>query len=492
MVAAIDIEALECAARGSPPSSPPAIPNGTPDPTPSSQNPTSTANTAKKAPKRKNNKRKRGKGQQDETNPTPNSVGAATTEGPLSIVTQKASKKQKKSLQTEQEQCPTPVEELVKLSVIELWKIAQDYSKQSMSDEDEEFFLALHQEQEKQQAIKAIESGVSLSMVFAILGRHIAVKEANRWNQFLQTDQARLIFAESGLGVKDKTVMKQLSEAYSLLSEEEKAALATNPNLNDSPAEEDSSSPVDCEDDTDPSINPNLLRGTVSAKDRYEKVQKAMNTWLEQAVHIAKTCSCEFVIIGVSKHLGPHSFQFTQCTPGAIESNNAIDVVDGDNRFVARLQSFISGQSVGQIAVAQKLGKTHTNLKGILTEWPWTETDHNLWAAGYKLQLSTKPAFCVEWLKSPTRDRKIVEVRLFLRELRLEKIRLIPRGAHEIEPTWDLNNPNVCPTCHQNKPAAGSLSPATHTQGNTASGGTNTFEAEDLGGNPTASTTNTS
>ncbi|PLW24367.1 hypothetical protein PCASD_08379 [Puccinia coronata f. sp. avenae] len=383
----------------------------------------------KKSTQRKNNKRKRGKGQQDETNPTPNSVGAATTEGPLSIVTQKASKKQKKSLQTEQERCPTPVEELVKLSVIELRKISQDYSKQSMSDEDEEFFLALHQEQEKQQAIKAIERGVSLSMVFAILGRRIAVKEANRWNRFLQTDQARLIFAESGLGVKDKTVMKQLSEAYSLLSEEEKAALETNPNLNDSPAEEDSSSPVNCEDDTDPSINPNLLRGTVSAKDRYEKAQKAMNTWLEQ----------------------PTSRSF-----------------------------------------ARNLPMQWQNLRGILTEWPWTETDHNLWAAGYKLQLSTKPAFCVEWLKSPTRDRKIVEVRLFLRELRLEKIRLIPRGAHKIEPTWDLNNPNVCPTCHQKKPAAGSLSPATHTQGNTASGGTNTFEAEDLGGNPTASTTNTS
>jgi hypothetical protein len=30
-------------------------------------------------------------------------------------------------------------------------------------------------------------------------GRRIAVKEANRWNRFLQTDQARLIFAESKL-----------------------------------------------------------------------------------------------------------------------------------------------------------------------------------------------------------------------------------------------------------------------------------------------------
>jgi hypothetical protein len=76
-----------------------------------------------------------------------------------------------------------------------------------------------------------------------------------------------------------------------------------------------------------------------------------------QAVHIAKTCSCGFVFIGVSKHLGPHSFQFTQCTPGAIESNNAIDLVDGDNNFAASLQSFITGQSVGQIAVAQKTGK---------------------------------------------------------------------------------------------------------------------------------------
>jgi hypothetical protein len=57
----------------------------------------------------------------------------------------------------------------MKLSLIKLWKIAQDYSKHSMSEEDEEVFLALHQEQEKQQAIKAIERGVSLSMVFAIL-----------------------------------------------------------------------------------------------------------------------------------------------------------------------------------------------------------------------------------------------------------------------------------------------------------------------------------
>jgi hypothetical protein len=172
MAATINIEALKRATRGSPPQT--DNPNSTPAPAPS-QNATS-AKTTKKAPNRKN-KRKRAPGRQAETDPPNNETSnpvSATAKGPLSIVTQKTSKKQKKSLQTDEEdehnpRCPTPVEELMKLSLIKLWKIAQDYSKHSMSEEDEEFFLALHQEQEKQQAIKAIEHGFSLSMVFAIL-----------------------------------------------------------------------------------------------------------------------------------------------------------------------------------------------------------------------------------------------------------------------------------------------------------------------------------
>jgi hypothetical protein len=32
----------------------------------------------------------------------------------------------------------------------------------------------------------------------------------------------------------------------------------------------------------------------------------------------------------------------------------------------------------------------------ILTKWPWLDTNHNLWVAGYKLELSTSPAFFVE------------------------------------------------------------------------------------------------
>jgi hypothetical protein len=86
--------------------------------------------------------------------------------------------------------------------------------------------------------------------------------------------------------------------------------------------------------------------------------------------------------------------------------------------------------------------------KGILTEWPWSQTNHNLWEAGFKLETSTSPAFKIEWLKSPTRDRKIFEACLILRELRQGKIRLVERQPDEVEPTWGLSNQNLCPTCH--------------------------------------------
>ncbi|PLW07362.1 hypothetical protein PCASD_25566 [Puccinia coronata f. sp. avenae] len=256
MAPTIDIEALERAAKGA---SPPGqtdlnrIPPGQTMPNTSSALPRAT----KKAPRKRNKWKQTAQDTEDDAcssnNAPPASQTAANPKAPLSIVTQ-ASKKNKKHAQADEDnkdnpQCPIPTEDLMKLSVIELCKIAQDYSKQSMSEEDEEFFLALHQEQEKQQAIKAIERGISLSMVFALLGRRIAVKEANHWNRFLQTDQARLIFQESGLGVKDKSVMKQLSAAYALLAEEEKAALLNNPNPDDSeldtPADGEASASAD-------------------------------------------------------------------------------------------------------------------------------------------------------------------------------------------------------------------------------------------------------
>jgi hypothetical protein len=92
----------------------------------------------------------------------------------LSIVSKRSSRKGRKRLRTEPEdeerpRYPQPLEELLKMTVIQLKKVAADNSKHAMSAEDEQFFLDFYQEQEQMMAIKAIERGVSLPMVHAIL-----------------------------------------------------------------------------------------------------------------------------------------------------------------------------------------------------------------------------------------------------------------------------------------------------------------------------------
>jgi hypothetical protein len=185
--------------------------------------------------------------------------------------------------------------------------------------------------------------------------------------------------------------MKQLLAAYALLSKDEKNALLKVPGPNDPSLEDidNEATPngdqshvggTHTDDVSGPCntmlVNASMVRGTLSAQIQYNQAQKAVNTWLDevgllhssacnqlrwhsyffQAVHIAKTCSCEIVFFAVSNHLAAHSFQFVRCTPGALASEQAMSALDGNNRYPARLQAFITGQEVGQVAAAQKTG----------------------------------------------------------------------------------------------------------------------------------------
>ncbi|OAV94427.1 hypothetical protein PTTG_02203 [Puccinia triticina 1-1 BBBD Race 1] len=475
--------------------------------------------------------------------PPPNRSSTVSGSRPLAIVTETSSRKSQKRMRTEPEdndnpRYPQPLEDLLKMTIFQLRKVAHENSKHSMSAADEQFFLDFYAEQEIQLAIKAIERGVSISMVHSTFyrGRRVAFREANRWNRFLQTDQARLIFQQSGLGVSDKTVMKALSEAYHKLSPEEKAALVAEPVPTDSPASntldkdlvnplvqpqgdqrpqestrcrpvrrgeagltaeelamDDSSDDDDDPVQTEPASVPTvkrpvdlaITRGTVSPRIWWEQAGKAMDKWLKEALNVAKSCSCEVVFFAVSNHLGSHSFQLFRTTPGAAAEHKVITDNDGINRYPARLQAYITGVNISQVAAARRVSSNPNSLKsllsqltsamskfaehetgGILTDWPWTETEHNLWIAGYRLQISAGPAFREEWLKTPTRGRKLVEVRIFLREIREKRIRLVARAGDEEEPCWGPGPTKKCPTCgHLSK----NISPSDPPAGETAS-----------------------
>ncbi|KNZ47914.1 hypothetical protein VP01_604g6 [Puccinia sorghi] len=309
---------------------------------------------------------------------------------------------------------PQPLKELLKQTKVQLTKVAEDHYKGCFSVDDEDFFLKLYQEQQKNLVIKASERGISLSMVHNFLGQRIAVREANKWNQFLQTDQARATFQMRGQGIKDQNVTNKLSEAYAKLKPEEKAALAksaTPTNTTDlveelincpdqmgttfnqrpppqtqpvrqrtqadctltgeelaldDPSEDDALLPSNA---SPTMLHSSLVRGSVSNAHRAAQAEKAMNRWLGEAVNIAQTWNCEVLFFAVTKHLSKHSFKITQWMPGAKESHQKISNLDGDMHYSAQLQVLITGNKVDNLAVAQKIpGMKKQNLKALLPQ----------------------------------------------------------------------------------------------------------------------------
>ncbi|KNZ44844.1 hypothetical protein VP01_876g3 [Puccinia sorghi] len=342
---------------------------------------------------------------------------------------EKQETKASRSTDANERRCPVPIDDLMEMDVLELQKMRSSSWLSATNRRSSKKSRQLNAVFPSQWCLRCCK------------GRRVAIKEANKWNRFLPTDQAQLIFQQSGLGVKDKSVMKELSAAYNQLSPEEKSAFLNKPTRNSTRRLGMEATLTQEELALDNARDSNQDQNAAyQPRKRVNVVQKEMNTWLSevrpndrlsclfllmliiiQAVNIAKTYSCEIGFFDVPNHLANHSFQFTRCTPGALESEQAITDIDGTDKYVARLQSLITGQSVSQIAATQKLlsaALTHLIFSmvrfihlpfTVLTEWPWSDTDHNLWMAGFKLEVSTSPAFRIDWLKTATRDRKMVE-----------------------------------------------------------------------------------
>ena len=58
-----------------------------------------------------------------------------------------------------------------------------------------------------------------------------------------------------------------------------------------------------------------------------------MSNFKSQATHVAKTDNAKIVVISVSKHLGPPSFQVARGTPGAAPFLNFARDLDQDQHY---------------------------------------------------------------------------------------------------------------------------------------------------------------
>ncbi|OAV96543.1 hypothetical protein PTTG_00987 [Puccinia triticina 1-1 BBBD Race 1] len=116
--------------------------------------------------------------------------------GPLNDLNNHPQKRRKRALQPDVESGPLPqsFNEMMKKSVLELAKEAQENSKGAMSEEDKQFFLDYHTQQRQMLIIKAIERGVSMPMVDGFLGKRITLKGPNCWNEFFKTKEVQEVF----------------------------------------------------------------------------------------------------------------------------------------------------------------------------------------------------------------------------------------------------------------------------------------------------------
>ncbi|KAI7956690.1 hypothetical protein MJO28_003785 [Puccinia striiformis f. sp. tritici] len=320
---------------------------------------------------------------------------------------------------------PRSMEELLQMTEADLAAEAHRSSKGAMSNADRSFFLDFYHQQRKELVIKAIEHGVSMPMVDSFLGKRMVIKKLTSWNRFMKTHQARKVFSGPRKGVKQKTAMGGVSKLYHSLSVEEKKAYQVPAPPETSDGEDTAESALASQPpDVDESLSTAHERGmrqTVSFKRASDQVQNFMDSWVQQAVHVAKTCSCEMVFFTVSKHLGPHSFQFMQTTHGASAFAGAAQNVDGARNYLARMQSFFVGYQVSEIAAIAdgKPGKNKSRAvtavarmsqliaektNGALTQWPWTNTDAELAEFKYRLVLLPGAKTQREWITTPSRN----------------------------------------------------------------------------------------
>ncbi|PLW23856.1 hypothetical protein PCASD_14685 [Puccinia coronata f. sp. avenae] len=367
---------------------------------------------------------------------------SSTPAAPLADLTKRKSRKRKCLQPADQPPiAPRSREELMKESEAQLAITACLNSKKAMSDADRAHFREFYCKQRQLLIIEAIERGVSVPMVDEYLGRRMPLKKPTRWNHFMKTPGARAEFRGSRKGIKHRPAMGGVSSLWHSLTHTEQEsykegrALSTGATDSRSAATQHNSSegnvsgpaggdegnglageregdgPADGFEDVDSDGS-----GDVDRDDRHlVSLKRAKN----HAVHVAKTANCEMVLFVVSRHIAAHSFQLVRATHGASTFVSTAARLDGTRNYGTRLQAYLTGYEVAEIAQCAKSKKGVAKLRpvsaiarmstlvakktnGAQSRWPWTNTDFKLAKIKYRLELLPSAKTQPNWLKKPS------------------------------------------------------------------------------------------
>ncbi|KAH9814910.1 hypothetical protein DFH28DRAFT_1107863 [Melampsora americana] len=244
------------------------------------------------------------------------------------------------------------LQETTNKSAVELRVLAQNYATEGMNEVAVNAVLQFHEEMQTMIAIKALELGITVSVIEEIFGKYIGVRRPSAWNQFLRSDLAHAVFKEAS-GIHSGEAMKVLGAKWSSMDADEKkpyidAAKKGKTHLDklDNELEAIEVGPHTWNKILQPRTK--VLTNAVCLKKYKDNAKRLLDNTIAKCVPIAKSNHFELVIIAVSNHIGKHNFQLTRNT-AALDKQIKF-LYDSDEPFPAQLQTYLLGKTIPELA----------------------------------------------------------------------------------------------------------------------------------------------
>ncbi|KAH9820747.1 hypothetical protein DFH28DRAFT_1218169 [Melampsora americana] len=366
---------------------------------------------------------------------------------------QQSKSKSKKTKAVNSSDDPIPIldrydlQEITNKTAVELRCLASKHATEGANEVTINAILQFHEEMQTTIAIKALELGVSVSVIEEIFGKYIGVRRSSAWNHFLRSEEARVIFKEE-CGISSGAAMKALSAKWSSMSAEEKrpykdaAAQKAGTDTSEFEALDQDLESMEFGTQSRKEIlqpRTNVVLNARCLKQYKENAERFMDTTIANCVSVAKSNHFAVVIIAVSNHIGKHHFQLTRNTAAIDKQVNYIYDSDGINSFPAQLQAYLLGKTTPDLAndLASRSRRFQSvvvhNLAALLKEatglekWPWSNCDKVLSDAGVELRLLPGARSDITTLKTPSARLNHTKVLALDNDLKQNLIQLIKR-----------------------------------------------------------------
>ncbi|EGG00760.1 uncharacterized protein MELLADRAFT_93037 [Melampsora larici-populina 98AG31] len=325
------------------------------------------------------------------TTPTSTQTPASTsTRAIVNLFLPKSLRGERDSEKSPSINLPT-AEDMMKRSSVELRALASKHAKgSSVPPALTDLFMRLHDEFDKVLAINCINNQVAVPAVHKLWGVKESRKGAHKYQRFTQSEEVREMYRNaSGVATGEGSKLA-LTRWRGMSQAEQDSYKVENQPINE-PVNVASSSI-----ESVPDVESNNTRGkNQSMASARVAVNNFMIKWQIEANNMSATYMGDFVMMGVSNHLGNDAYQVVRATPRALKWVEHDKLCDPQKHVAAQLQAFVTGTEAGLLNLSKlkvderaRCREALSNLISLKTEgttnkWLWKGCEEKLAIEGY-------------------------------------------------------------------------------------------------------------